>query len=72
MKVMFYGTKVFNQPLNNWDVSNVTNMKGMFREARAFKDQNLSSWDVGNVPSDKHDNFMEKSGNGNTQPSWKP
>jgi len=27
---MFNGTKVFNQPLNNWNVSSVTNMSYMF------------------------------------------
>ncbi len=27
---MFKNAKLFNQPLNNWDVSQVTDMKGMF------------------------------------------
>jgi len=37
----------FNYPLNSWDVSNVTNMSGMFDGA--LYNQPLSSWDVSNV-----------------------
>ena len=36
--------KRFNQDLNNWDVSSVTNMDGMFDEALTFN-QKLC-WDV--------------------------
>ena len=32
MKFMFYENSTFNQPIGNWDVSNVTNMAYMFRE----------------------------------------
>ena len=45
---MFVRTKVFNQPLNDWDVSNVTSMRLMFRDAKAFN-QALNNWNVGNV-----------------------
>jgi surface protein len=38
----------FNQPIGNWDVSNVTNMDGMFWRNSAFN-QPISNWDVGNV-----------------------
>ena len=31
MKFMFYENSTFNQPIGNWDVSNVTNMAYMFR-----------------------------------------
>jgi len=30
MGEMFWGAEKFNQPLNNWDVSNVTYMDSMF------------------------------------------
>ena len=38
----------FNQDLSSWDVSNVTNMYGMFENATSFN-QDLSAWDVSNV-----------------------
>ena len=38
----------FNQPIGNWDVSNVTNMELMFYTAKSFN-QDLSSWSVDNV-----------------------
>ena len=44
----------FNQPIGKWDVSNVTNMIGMFQSAEAFN-QDLSSWDVNNVTT--YDDF---------------
>ena len=31
MSRMFYNCENFNQPLDNWDVSSVTNMSEMFR-----------------------------------------
>ena len=48
MFAMFQSAKVFNQPLNNWNVSNVTNMFQMFANAKAFN-QNLNNWRV--IPS---------------------
>ena len=44
----------FNQPLNKWDVSNVTNMDAMFAFASSFN-QPLNDWNVSNV----HDMFVE-------------
>jgi len=38
----------FNQPLNNWNVSNVSDMWGMFYYARNFN-QNISMWNVSKV-----------------------
>ena len=38
----------FNQPLNDWNVSNVTDMEGMFQGASSFN-QPLNNWDVSNV-----------------------
>ena len=37
----------FNQPLNKWNVSNVTNMRNMF--AYCSFNQPLNNWDVSNV-----------------------
>ena len=42
---MFRGATAFNQPLNTWIVSSVTNMSDMFRDARAFNGD-ISKWDV--------------------------
>jgi surface protein len=38
----------FNQPIGNWDVSNVTRMEFMFYSAEAFN-RDLSSWSVDGV-----------------------
>ena len=45
---MFTENQAFNQDISSWDVSNVTNMRRMFRLSNAFN-QNLSSWNVDNV-----------------------
>jgi surface protein len=47
MSSMFYGTQ-FNGDISNWDVSNITNMADMFRQANNFN-QDLSEWDISNV-----------------------
>ena len=46
MYAMFNATS-FNQPLNNWNVSNVTDMWCMFRHATSFN-QPLNNWNVSN------------------------
>ena len=38
----------FNGNISEWDVSKVTNMKGMFFECKNFN-QDISTWDVSNV-----------------------
>ena len=43
IKAMFYGCENFNQDINNWDVSKVTNMSYMFFECKKFN-QGLSDW----------------------------
>jgi hypothetical protein len=48
MEAMFMEAVKFDQPLNDWDVSNVNNMNAMFMEAITF-DQPLNQWDVSNV-----------------------
>jgi surface protein len=34
---MFYSATEFNQPLDNWDISNVEDMRCMFWNAKKFK-----------------------------------
>ena len=46
MESMFRGARSFNQPLNNWNVSNVKNMINMFNGASSFN-QPLNKWNVG-------------------------
>jgi surface protein len=41
----FYNCTIFNSDINNWNVSNVTNMSNMFENASRFN-QNISSWNV--------------------------
>ena len=48
MACMFQQAKSFNQPLNNWNASNVNNMACMFQQAKSFN-QNISNWNVSNV-----------------------
>ena len=48
MESMFDGASAFNQPLNDWQVDNVTNMMAMFHGAKSFN-QPLNDWRVDNV-----------------------
>ena len=43
MSGMFWGATNFNQPLDKWNTSSVTNMEAMFWGAESFN-QNLSAW----------------------------
>ena len=52
MSELFLCYEEFNQPIGNWDVSNVTDMSGMFaNECEDFHNfnQDISQWDVSNV-----------------------
>ncbi len=42
---MFSSASSFNQPLNNWDVSKVTEMRNMFTSASSFN-QDIGNWNV--------------------------
>ena len=48
MGQMFRSSDDFNQDIDAWDVSAVTNMKEMFADAFAFS-QDFPTWDTGNV-----------------------
>ena len=50
MRRMFFECKKLKsvRDLSNWDVSNVTNMEGMFLNCKSFN-QNISGWDVSKV-----------------------
>tara|TARA_B100002052_G_C15884249_1_gene600810 strand:- start:225 stop:374 length:150 start_codon:yes stop_codon:yes gene_type:complete len=41
---MFDDARSFNQPLNNWDVSNVKDMTWMFDDAESFNIQENAPW----------------------------
>jgi surface protein len=45
---MFNGATSFNQPLDTWNVSSVTNMSNMFESATSFN-QDIISWDTSAV-----------------------
>ena len=51
-----YGLNKFNGDISNWNVSNVTNMEGMFEKSEFNKD--ISIWNVSNVTNMK-DMFNE-------------
>ncbi len=48
MRSMFQGASSFNQSLQEWNVSSVTNMRFMFYRASAFN-QPLGQWNVESV-----------------------
>ena len=50
MTQMFNEAEVFNQDINNWDTSNLTNMKAMFANAKSFNSP-IGNFNVSNVTS---------------------
>ena len=49
MSYLFLDKKYFNDNINSWDVSNVTNMESMFLSVKSLFNQPLNSWDVSSV-----------------------
>jgi membrane-associated lipoprotein len=54
MESMFSEAKNFNQNINSWNVSNVTNMSEMFKGSLDYREkssfnQPLNNWNVSNV-----------------------
>lgn len=64
---MFLQARRFNQPLGNWDVSNVKNMREMFSYAFNFN-QPLDDWDTSNVKDIK--GAFTDSGLTDNKPKW--
>jgi surface protein len=62
---MFHNSK-FNGDISNWDVSNVTNMRGMFGLSKFNCD--ISSWDVSKVFA--MDDMFEECPLQNNPPKW--
>ena len=48
MVAIFDDARLFNVPINDWNVAGVTNMSSMFRSTQVFN-QPLDAWDVSNV-----------------------
>ena len=48
MSEMFSGAKSFNQPIGDWDVSNVNDMNGIFRGTTSFN-QDLNGWNISSL-----------------------
>jgi len=44
MSNMFDDAEYFNHPLNNWDVSNVKDMRNMFDDAEYFNIEENAPW----------------------------
>jgi len=58
------GEESFNEAIDSWDVSNATNMEGMFAGAKEFK-QDISSWwrsSANITPTNKGDLFKASYG----------
>lgn len=49
MNYMFVSCKVNGSHFKNWDISNATNLGGMFMDSIIINSLDLSSWDVSNV-----------------------
>jgi surface protein len=73
MDGMFLAAIAFNQPLNLWNTSAVTNMRNMFNGATAFN-QDISNWVVSLVtPAVNYSNFRSYSAltTNNTPPAFR-
>jgi surface protein len=68
MQLMFNDADAFNQPLENWDVSNVHYMPYMFKSADSFN-QPLGNWNTSNV-SDMRQMFLNASSFNQSLGNW--
>ena len=63
---LFMNAKLFNQDISNWDVSNVTNIGGMF--CKSSFNQDISKWNLSNMTNMKlfveHHHLIRISPNG--------
>ena len=50
MSQLFKNYDTFNEQINNWDTSNLTNMEEMFSGAESFN-RNIGDWETSNVDS---------------------
>ena len=44
MEQMFYLSIAFNQPIDKWNISKVTDMEFMFKDAKSFKQTLPDEW----------------------------
>ena len=58
MSRLFEDLEVENIKIDEWDVSNVTNMQGMFSEAYNFEGLGLDKWNTSSV-TDMRDMFTK-------------
>jgi surface protein len=72
MTRMFSAANAFNQPLNNWNVSNVLDMNRMFAFGSPSFNQDLSAWCVEQIPSKptSFDNGATAWTLPNSRPDW--
>ena len=58
---MFQNATSFNQPLNDWNVSNVKSMHSMFAGATSFN-QPLNNWNVSSLSWHDNEVFLDFNG----------
>lgn len=69
MSKMFGACDEFNQPLNDWNVSNVRDMHRMFGNAKSFN-QNIDTWHVASVEMSDRSFIMFADSGMEKLPKW--